>query len=146
MDNDRQRQSLDAYIKLMRAVESVNRRINSEQVLEKKVTMSQFAVLEALYFHDGQMRQVEIAQKILKTPGNLTLVIDNMVRSSLVTRKPSASDRRANDIALTDTGRQLIERLFPRMADAIVDSFTILNSDQLKQLSGLLKQLGRGVK
>jgi MarR family 2-MHQ and catechol resistance regulon transcriptional repressor len=140
----RKQQSLKGYVKLMRAAESVNRRINAEHVLAGRLTMSQFAVLEALYAHGGQLKQVEIAKKILKTPGNLTLVIDNLVRASLVTRTVSAADRRANAIELTLKGSTLISEVFPMMADAITDAFDVLDSQELNQLSELLKKLGTG--
>jgi MarR family 2-MHQ and catechol resistance regulon transcriptional repressor len=140
----RKQQSLKGYVKLMRAAESVNRRINAEHVLAGRLTMSQFAVLEALYAHGGQLKQVEIAKKILKTPGNLTLVIDNLVRASLVTRTVSAADRRANAIELTLKGSTLISEVFPKMADAITDAFDVLDSQELNQLSELLKKLGTG--
>jgi MarR family 2-MHQ and catechol resistance regulon transcriptional repressor len=140
----RKQQSLKGYVKLMRAAESVNRRINAEHVLAGRLTMSQFAVLEALFSHGGQLKQVEIAKKILKTPGNLTLVIDNLVRASLVTRTVSAADRRANAIELTPKGSTLISEVFPMMADAITDAFDVLDSQELNQLSELLKKLGTG--
>lgn len=140
----RKQQSLKGYVKLMRAAESVNRRINAEHVLAGRLTMSQFAVLEALFAHGGQLKQVEIAKKILKTPGNLTLVIDNLVRASLVTRTVSAADRRANAIELTPKGSTLISEVFPLMADAITDAFDVLDSQELNQLSELLKKLGTG--
>jgi MarR family 2-MHQ and catechol resistance regulon transcriptional repressor len=140
----RKQQSLKGYVKLMRAAESVNRRINAEHVLAGRLTMSQFAVLEALFAHGGQLKQVEIAKKILKTPGNLTLVIDNLVRASLVTRTVSAADRRANAIELTPQGSKLISEVFPLMADAITEAFDVLDSQELNQLSELLKKLGTG--
>lgn len=140
----RGQQSLKGYVKLMRAAESVNRRINAERVLAGRLTMSQFAVLEALYAHEGQLKQVEIAKKILKTPGNLTLVIDNLVRAALVTRTVSVSDRRANAIGLTPKGSKLISEVFPLMADAIAAAFGVLDSQELNQLSLLLKKLGTG--
>lgn len=137
-------QSLKGYVKLMRAAESVNRRIHAERVLAGRLTMSQFAVLEALYAHGGQLKQVEIAKKILKTPGNLTLVIDNLVRAALVTRTVSVSDRRANAIELTPEGSKLISEVFPLMAGAINEAFSVLDSQELNQLSELLKKLGTG--
>ena len=140
----RKQQSLKGYVKLMRAAESVNRRINAEHVLAGRLTMSQFAVLEALFAHGGQLKQVEIAKKILKTPGNLTLVIDNLVRASLVTRTVSAADRRANAIELTPKGSTLISEVFPKMADAITEAFDILDAQELNQLSELLRKLGTG--
>jgi MarR family 2-MHQ and catechol resistance regulon transcriptional repressor len=47
---------------------------------EPKLTISQFGVLEALY-HKGPLCQRDIASKILKSTGNITLVIVNLEKS-----------------------------------------------------------------
>ena len=60
--------ALNAYIKLMRAAESVTAR--SHSVLPKDITLSQFGVLEAL-LHRGPLCQTELAGKLLKSGGNL---------------------------------------------------------------------------
>jgi len=139
--SESRRLSLGTYTKLMRATESVNQRIERLCPLREKLTISQFAVLEALHFH-GPMKQVEIARKILKTPGNLTTVIDHLVRDGLVDRIPSALDRRANTIGLTSTGEDLITLIFPQVADAIETVFSVLDAQELSDVSRLLKKLG----
>ena len=71
-------QALDAYIKLSRAAESVNQRIN-EHLHARGLTVSQFGVLEALY-HLGPLPVGQLAGKILRSSANLTLVVDNLAR------------------------------------------------------------------
>ena len=139
--SESRRLALGAFTKLMRAAESVNQKIDRLSPLRNKLTISQFAVLEALHFH-GPMKQVEIARKILKTPGNLTTVIDHLVRDGLVDRIPSALDRRANTIGLTAAGETLIAEVFPQVADAIGTVFSVLDEQELSELSRLLKKLG----
>ena len=139
--SESRRLALGTFTKVMRATESVNQRIDQLCPLRDKLTISQFAVLEALYFH-GPMKQVEIARKILKTPGNLTTVIDNLVRNGLVDRLPSVLDRRANTIGLTAAGETLIAEVFPQVADAIETVFSVLDAHELSELSRLLKKLG----
>ncbi|MEI2690507.1 MAG: MarR family transcriptional regulator [Anaerolineae bacterium] len=102
--------ALDVYIKLARAADAVTQRINSH-LKEDGLTVSQFGVLEALY-HLGSMCQTELASKILKSTGNLTLVIDNLERDGLVERQRDSADRRFVSVYLTPTGRQLIDRIF----------------------------------
>nr|NIP73420.1 MarR family transcriptional regulator [Gammaproteobacteria bacterium]NIR98346.1 MarR family transcriptional regulator [Gammaproteobacteria bacterium]NIV21028.1 MarR family transcriptional regulator [Gammaproteobacteria bacterium] len=67
--------ALDAYIKLARAAESVIARIHRRTA--SGLTVSQFGVLEALY-HLGPMHQRMIGAKLLKSGGNVTMVIDNL--------------------------------------------------------------------
>ena len=111
--------ALDAYIKLVRAAESLSAR--SHRVLPAGLTITQFGVLEALH-HLGPMCPSTIAGKVLKSAGNLTLVVDNLVKAGLVRRERNPDDRRFLTVHLTGKGRRFIADLFPRIAAAIINS------------------------
>ena len=84
--------ALSAFVKLIRASESVSARIH-RHLADAGLTVSQFGVLEALY-HLGPLSQSEIAKKVLKSTGNITLVIDNLEKRDLVKRERQKEDRR----------------------------------------------------
>jgi MarR family 2-MHQ and catechol resistance regulon transcriptional repressor len=136
----RQTLALNTYIKLMRAGDSVGARIKGGRTLGA-LTISQFAVLEALY-HLGPLRQNEIGAKTLRSPGNLTLVIDNLEKASLVTRTRAAADRRAIVVALTPKGRRRIAAILPAHLAAIVEQMSVLTPAERQQLGALCKKLG----
>src|SRR4051812_1543142 len=95
--------ALDTLIKLMRGVDALNSSLM--QVVEKHgLTFSQFGALEALY-HLGPMCLGELAHKILRSGGNLTLVAKNLERAKLVRRIPSPQDRRVRRLELTPKGK-----------------------------------------
>jgi MarR family 2-MHQ and catechol resistance regulon transcriptional repressor len=50
-----------------------------------------------------------IGRKLLKSSGNMTLVIDNPGKRDLVCRDRADYDHRVMLLSLTDTGRELIE-------------------------------------
>jgi len=131
--------ALNAYIKLMRAAESISARVHSH--LEKELTFSQFSILEALY-HLGPLCQRAIADKLLKSGGNITLVVDNLEKQGLVKRERSETDRRYFTIHLTKPGKALIEKLFPKHVEAIVKEICVLNEDELASLEKMLKTIG----
>ena len=132
--------ALDAYIKLMRAADSVTARAHA--VLPAGVTLTQFAALEAL-FHLGALCQSDLATKLLKSGGNLTLVVDNLERDGLVLRTRDAADRRFVKVDLTPKGRRFIGALFPKVAVSLTREFAVLsNRDQLA-LARICKRLGR---
>jgi MarR family 2-MHQ and catechol resistance regulon transcriptional repressor len=133
--------ALDAYVKLMRAAESVNAR--SHVVLPPEITFTQFAALEAL-LHRGPLFQTELAAKLLKSGGNLTLVVANLERDGLVTRTRGADDRRYVKVALTPKGRRVIEKIFPRVSASITREFRGLDTDEQATLARLCKKLGLG--
>ncbi len=133
--------ALDAYIKLMRASESVTAR--SHAAIPQGLTLAQFGVLEALY-HRGSLCASELAAKLLKSPGNLTLVIDNLERDGRVKRERDPQDRRFVTIHLTASGRQFIANLFPTIAAGITREFAVLSPAEQAMLAELCKKLGLG--
>lgn len=132
--------ALDSYIKLSRAFETVTTAINAH-LHNHDLTISQFGVLEAL-FHLGPMQPGQLAAKILKSSGNLTLVIDNLVKQGLVTRQRRADDRRRIDIELTSEGQALIEAIFPGHAVGVAQTMGVLTTNEQTQLAVLCRKLG----
>ena len=132
--------ALDSYIKLVRATEAVNAR-TSQTFLAAGLSVSQFGVLEAL-FHGGPLCQRDLARKILKSTGNLTMVIDNLEKRRLVQRERDAADRRFITIHLTAAGRELIASIFPQQAAAILAEMTVLSKDEQDELGRLCRKLG----
>jgi len=132
--------ALDTFIKLVRAAESFLYRTSSE-IVSANLTASQFGVLEALY-HIGPLCQKDLASKILKSSGNMTMVIDNLEKRSLVRRERDNEDRRYYRIHLTDQGTALMAELFPRHAAAICREMDCLTDTEKTELGNLCKKLG----
>jgi MarR family transcriptional regulator, 2-MHQ and catechol-resistance regulon repressor len=138
--SDHERRALDAYVKLSRALATVDARIHRPLALEG-LTASRFGVLEALY-HLGPLNQREVGRKILKSSGNVTVVIDHLERDGLVVRGRDPHDRRNVVVSLTDTGRSLIEAAYPAHVQRIVDAFAVLEPSEVDRLAVLAKRLG----
>jgi MarR family 2-MHQ and catechol resistance regulon transcriptional repressor len=132
--------ALNTYTKLMRAAESVTSRVHSV-LATPKLTISQFGVLEALY-HKGPLCQRDIGSKILKSSGNITMVIDNLERQSLVSRVRDENDRRYFTINLTESGTDLIVKVFADVEAAIVTEMDSLEEGEQELLGHLCKKLG----
>lgn len=135
-----ERRALDLYIKLSRAAESVNQRVN-RHLQDVHLTVSQFGVLEALY-HLGPMTPGVLCDKILRSTGNLTLVIDNLEKRRLVARTQNPEDRRSTIIQLTAGGQALIEEIFPRHVATVVQEMVVLTAEEQSQLAALCRKLG----
>jgi len=136
----RERRALAAYINLLRATNTVSSQA-MRQLDAHGVTPSQFAVLEALY-HVGPMCLSELARKILRTGGNLTMVVDNLEKSGMVKRIRSATDRRYFSVEITDKGKKLIAGIFPEHAAQITEAMSRLTADEQDMLRELCRKLG----
>jgi len=132
--------TLNAFIKLMRSVESMNNRLN-RHLYEADLTVSQFGVLEVLH-HLGPLNQRAIGEKLLKSGGNITMVIDNLEKCGYVKREKDPDDRRAVLIHLTDSGKSFIKDFFPKHLDKIKEEFSVLTEDEKEELGRLCKKLG----
>lgn len=133
-------QALNCYTKLMRAAETVTSRVG-RVMTAAGLTISQFGVLEALH-HKGPLCQRDIAGKILKSTGNITLVIDNLEKQGLVKRERTSEDRRYLTVTLTGQGEKLIATVFADVEAAIVKEMGILSPQEQETLGGLCKKLG----
>jgi MarR family 2-MHQ and catechol resistance regulon transcriptional repressor len=136
----REVQALDTFIKLIRGTDSLSSRLRG-RLEPSSLTESQFAVLEAL-LHLGPLCLSVLAQKLLKTGGNLTLVVKNLEKQGLVKRKQESSDRRYTSIHLTPSGEKLIRKVFANHAEAITQEMQILSTQEQAELGRLCKKLG----
>jgi MarR family 2-MHQ and catechol resistance regulon transcriptional repressor len=134
--------ALDAYIKLMRSADSVSARIH-RHLSRVALTPSQFGILEALH-HLGPLSQLDLGKKLLRSRGNVTVVVDNLETRGLVRRKRNPRDRRFVSVGLTEEGRDLIQQIFKRHVEVIVQEMETLSPTELHEFSRLCRKLGRG--
>ena len=132
--------ALNSYIKLTRASESVYNRTNAH-LADYDLTTSQFAVLEALY-HLGTLSQVELANKLLKSTGNMTMVLRNLEKRDLICRERNKDDQRYVHVSLTESGRQLIIQILPAHVTGIVEAMCVLTTEEQAILGDLCRKLG----
>lgn len=132
--------ALNAYIKLQRAADSVSGRVLAG--LPHSLTTTQFAVLDALH-HLGPLCQGELAEKLLKSGGNLTMVVNNLEKAGLVKRERDTKDRRFVVVRLTPQGERIIAGLFPSVAARVTNEMQALSRMELTEFDRLCRKLGR---
>lgn len=140
----RQADAMRVYVKLFRATESVTSRL-AGLISASGLTFTQFNVLESLKFA-GPMRQRELSGKVMRSNGNMTLVLRNLERNGLVERTRVAGTRRELTVALTTQGTRLIDKLFPRFAAAVAQEMAVLDDHELAQLGELCRRVGLQLK
>ena len=87
------------------------------------LTLEQFHLLKHMSSDSG-MSQRELGELVIKSPANITRILDRLEQKNLILRRSNPEDRRATHVFLTDQGSRLIEEVF-----AIFESF----SSQLTQ-------------
>ena len=132
--------ALKSYLKLTRAAYSVRSRVYAS-LAKFNMSESQIDVLEAL-LNLGPLTQKQLGNKLLKSGGNITMVIDNLEKQDFVTRKRGKPDRRFFTIHLTARGEAKINEIFPDLVKAISEEMKILSNKDLAELQRLTKAVG----
>lgn len=135
-----QQRALGAYVALMRAANAVTRRVHGP-LGAFDLTLGQFGVLEALT-HVGPLRQHELAEKVLSSAGNLSIVLDNLEKRRLVRRSADPADARCTVVAATAKGRRLMDEIFPPHAARLTAEFAALSPAEQDELRRLCRKLG----
>jgi MarR family 2-MHQ and catechol resistance regulon transcriptional repressor len=132
--------ALDSYIKLMRAADTINSTVNLS-LSKFGLTESQFNVLDALY-HLGPLSQKELGYKLLKSGGNITMVIDNLERDAYVERRRGTEDRRIFSVHLTKKGKRRLEEILPVQVNFLTNEMNRLSKAEQIELQRLCKKIG----
>ncbi len=77
---------------------------------ERGMTLPRFDVLAALDRH-GEMNMGALSQALLVSNGNVTQLVQKLVRDGLVEMHKPPSDRRSSIVRLTAEGREIFGRL-----------------------------------
>jgi MarR family 2-MHQ and catechol resistance regulon transcriptional repressor len=134
--------ALNAYINLIRASDSLLGRLTA-QLESQGLTTGQFGVMEAL-FHLGPMCQKTLGEKLLRSGGNITLIVDNLEKHKWVRRERQKKDRRMITIRLTPRGQKLIAKVMPPHAEMIVKEMDRLTPAEQEELRRICRKLGKG--
>src|ERR1700749_4101217 len=77
---------------------------------ERGTTRAQWIVLFRLRQNEG-LSQVDLAEVLELQPISLVRLLDRLVEHGLLERRHDPKDRRANQLFLTEAGRQLVDDL-----------------------------------
>jgi MarR family 2-MHQ and catechol resistance regulon transcriptional repressor len=137
-----QSKALTAFSQFIWASENIRGRLFS-LLSENGITASQYGVLDALY-HLGPKSQKQLGSHILKSGGNITMVVDNLEKNGLVKRERRKDDRRLINVSITGTGRKEFNRILPLAVKFIEDAMSSLSSREQEELGCLCVKIVSG--
>lgn len=105
------------------------------------VTLPRFDLMAQLYRHPDGLKMGELSQRLMVTGGNVTGIVDQLVREGLLTRDPDARDRRAWRVALTAAGRKSFARMAGEHERWVVELMSGLPEAERETLHHLLGRL-----
>jgi len=75
--------------------------------------------------------------------GSVSVAVDRLFKKGLVNRIESRGDRRVRTVSLTEKGREMFVPVFRRHSALIKRAFQDLSPQELQQLEGVLKKIGK---
>ena len=140
-DRKKPSEALHAWLIMLKAWHSMSRYL-LPTLLEEGLGESDFRVLEVL-LHKGPMPVNAIGPKVDLNPGSVSVAVDRLYKKGFVSRVESAHDRRVRTVTLTEKGKKVFLPLFRRHRTLIKRAFEDVSPEELQQLEGVLKKVGK---
>ena len=107
---------------------------------EYNLTHSQYNVLRILRGEGKPMPCLEISDRMIQVVPAMTGLLDRLEKQGLVQRERCTEDRRVVYVDLTDTARELLQRMDDPVAKLHKQLIGHLTQAELKELSRLLEK------
>jgi DNA-binding MarR family transcriptional regulator len=134
--------SLAAWRAFLTAHALVTRRISRDLHVAGLPDLGWYDLLWALYRQpERRLRVNELAREVVLTPTATSRFIDRVEAAGHVRREPDPADRRALRIAITDSGVDLLRRMWPIYADGIERHFVSQLGRSTARVRALLEKV-----
>ncbi|NEI71294.1 MarR family transcriptional regulator [Rhizobium lusitanum] len=110
------------------------------KLADKQVTVAEWSLMRTLYGKEPTPPS-RLADDMGMSRGAITKLADRLIAKSLIRREASANDGRAQTLALTDRGRDLVPYLAALADRNDAEFFECLTTDERAMLGRLLKSL-----
>lgn len=109
------------------------------------ITRAEFDVLSALRRADRPLRASEVTSVTLMSGASTTKISERLVKEGLIERLRLERDARVVLLQLTDSGIELVDRVFPIRLARDRDLLDGLDPSELTALAGLLRKVALNV-
>jgi DNA-binding MarR family transcriptional regulator len=135
--------ALRLWLRLLTCTLKIEQEVRARLRARFDTTLPRFDLMAQLERHPEGLRMKELSQLLMVTGGNVTGIVEQLIRSGLVARDADSADRRAFRVRLTPAG----EKRFGAMARAhegwIIEILSGLNRRQQEMLFDLLGKAKR---
>ncbi len=108
------------------------------------ITTEQWSVLAKLNEEDG-VYQKQLGDYLFKDKPTITRILDVMEKKNLIIRISDEKDRRKTKVYLTQTGKDVVERLIPVVEDFQKNLTKNISEEETENLTQILKKLSENI-
>ena len=144
MNDSMSKRRLRLWLRLLSVTRITEAELREFLRVEHGSTLPRFDVMAALRRADDELTMSELSRRLLVSNGNTTTVVDRLELDGLVTRTPSAADRRVMHVALTEAGRRHFDELAAEHEARLDSLFAGVSAADVDALEELLQRLITG--
>jgi MarR family transcriptional regulator, transcriptional regulator for hemolysin len=111
----------------------------AEELASIGLTPPLFALLNVIGAREGAIQQ-ELGSALGIDRSTMVALVDQLESADLATRRPSATDRRARQIAITPKGRRVLQRARRLISQVEDEVLAGLNAEERDELLALLRR------
>ena len=142
-----ERATVGTWLRMLACTNLIEGRVRAKLREKFATTLPRFDLLAQLDAAAAEspkgLTMSELSRRLMVTNGNLTGLVDRLVREGLVARNVSPPDRRAQIVSLTPAGKKALDSMVPYHAEWVRDMFGGLDDAERRQLHALLGRLKR---
>jgi DNA-binding MarR family transcriptional regulator len=136
--------ALRLWLRLLTCSQLIERHVRSRLRGRFGITLPRFDLMSQLERHPKGLKMNELSRRMMVTGGNVTGIVDQLVKEGLVQRVVEPADRRAFRVRLTRAGDKAFAEMARAHEEWVVQLLAGLgrrDSDALMQLLARLKQV-----
>ncbi|WP_078949209.1 MarR family winged helix-turn-helix transcriptional regulator [Streptomyces mutabilis] len=133
---------ITTFGRLLEAANRLERELGTAMQNESGLPQVWFEVLIRLARTEGgQLTMGALAEDVVLTTSGITRLVDRIAAAGYIERRPCPTDRRVSYAAITDAGREAVERAAVTHARNLRKTFATFDDGELALLDGLLDRL-----
>ncbi len=136
---------LRLWLKLLASANLIEAEIRRRLRERFGTTLPRFDLLAQLERVDDGLLLGELSRRMMVSNGNMTGLVERLVRSGLIERNLSEADRRAVRVRLTADGRRVFAEMAAAHAGWVAELFAEVSEDEQKALWSRLGRLEAAV-
>lgn len=140
------KEALRLWLRLLACESILEQHVRAKLREEFGITLPQFDVLAELDYMNKPLSMTELSTQLVVSNGNITGVVDRLVRDDYVERLPFPKDRRVQLIALGEKGSHEFKHMALQHELWIADAFEALGVDDIQKITKLLNKAGDKLK
>ena len=135
--------AVESCIALLRTVADVSK-VLEDHFQEYEISEGKFTILMLLYRQsDYHLSPIELSKKAEVTKGTMTGLIAGLENQGLVEKQTNESDKRSYLVKLSSKGLKLLNDILPEHYKLIGEIMSVLDDNQLKEMSSSLNLISK---